>query len=545
MQRHRAAGRLLGVGPALALLATMAVAAPVSAGSATLEVCASGCPYTELGPALAAARNGDTVRVAAGTYAGGVAIQTSISLLGAGAGKTIISGGGPVITIGTFGAKSQPTVVLAGLTVTGGMTTSSPISGAWVGADNVIALGGGIEILPTADYFQGGGTVTIRDSAITGNQVAPTSTQPFGPPCPGGPCSFAWAKGGGIDNWGSLTLVRTTVSHNVAAGVASDANGGGISTWHGGSLTLDHSRITDNDAIASAPDGRYAEGGGIFADDGTKVSITDSVVSRNRASLTSTQPFDVGDGNTLDMNANGGGIHHGDGGSLTVVRSVFHANRVSVDDPNGEPYAFDSAIHPGSGPLAISDSLITDNVLSAIVGSSADVGPSGSALDINGPATISGTRITGNTTSVVSATGFALASGAVFGGNTTNRPALISDSVISANTTTSESSASGGLVLGAGVLNEASLTLRNVTVRDNVGTVHAPTGFALGGGIWNGHLFDDVAVQLTVRDSVVTGNAVYGDSGVTVQGGGLFTDRAVTLRGTSITGNLPDDCVGC
>jgi nitrous oxidase accessory protein NosD len=130
----------------------VAIIAPVTAAAATLDVCADGCAFSELGPALEAARNGDTVHVAAGTYLGGVTIDASIKVQGAGAGKTIVQGGGPVLTIGVFGAKTEPTVVLEGLTITGGVTHSSPVSNARVDHDNVIALGGGVEIPPSAAW---------------------------------------------------------------------------------------------------------------------------------------------------------------------------------------------------------------------------------------------------------------------------------------------------------------------------------------------------------------------------------------------------------
>ena len=90
-----------------------------------------------------------------------------------------------------------------------------------------MAEGGGIEIPPNAD-FTGGATVTISNSVITGNRVAPTQTLPFGPPCPGNVnCPYAAANGGGIDSWGTLTLTNTTVSNNrvgTASGLSSIAS---------------------------------------------------------------------------------------------------------------------------------------------------------------------------------------------------------------------------------------------------------------------------------------------------------------------------------
>src|SRR5215470_10300912 len=134
----------------------------------------TGC-YQALQPAFDAAHDGDTIKIAPGTYVGGVTIDASVKIVGAGAGKTIINGGGPVLTIGAFGASSEPTVSIDGVTITGGVTRSSPESVPLTGKEGVYALGGGIEIPANAD-FTGGATVTITNSVITGNRVAPTAT---------------------------------------------------------------------------------------------------------------------------------------------------------------------------------------------------------------------------------------------------------------------------------------------------------------------------------------------------------------------------------
>ena len=102
----------------------------------------AGC-YRTIQAALDAASDGDTIRVSAGTFAGGITITKSVRLLGSGAKSTIIRGGGSVITIGEFGAAVEPTVAISGVTVTGGYATSSPESVPFVGQDGVIALGGG------------------------------------------------------------------------------------------------------------------------------------------------------------------------------------------------------------------------------------------------------------------------------------------------------------------------------------------------------------------------------------------------------------------
>ena len=232
-----------------------------------------GC-FATLQAAVNAARNGDTITIAPGTYAGGVTIDVSVTIAGAGAGSTVIRGGGPVLTIGTYGASAEPTVSISGVTITGGVARSSPESMPFAGQDGVIARGGGVEIPPNAG-FTGGATVTIDNSVITGNLADPTHALPLGPPCPGGvSCPFAQAAGGGVDNWGTLTLVNTTVSNNRIgsatglAAVVSDADGGAIANELG-ALTVTNSTISGNQASATAPNGRFADSGGMFLDGGS------------------------------------------------------------------------------------------------------------------------------------------------------------------------------------------------------------------------------------------------------------------------------------
>jgi hypothetical protein len=193
---------LAGVVAGLSLLL-----APV-ASAATVNVCRSRCAFRQVSAAVAAASPGDTISVARGTYNGGFTIDKSLRLVGAGSEATIIEGGGPVVTIGTFGAASEPNVSISGVMINGGITNSSPESTPFVGQEGVLALGGGIEIPPNAD-FSGGATVTIANSVITGNQAAPSTAIDSGLPCPpdvtitciNGDLPFAQAGGGGIDTW--------------------------------------------------------------------------------------------------------------------------------------------------------------------------------------------------------------------------------------------------------------------------------------------------------------------------------------------------------
>ena len=140
-----------GVVPVVLLVSaavTLAWAGGAGASAATLTVCPSGCQYGQIGPAVAAARSGDTISIGPGTYQGGITINVSVRLAGAGAGSTIIRGGDHVLTIGAIGVKSEPVVSISGVTITGGLARSSPESKPIFRKEEVAALGGGVEIPP-------------------------------------------------------------------------------------------------------------------------------------------------------------------------------------------------------------------------------------------------------------------------------------------------------------------------------------------------------------------------------------------------------------
>ena len=512
------------------------------AAAKTLDVCHRGCQYSELAPAVAAAHDGDTIAVGPGIYAGGISIDVSVAVVGAGKGSTIIRGGGPVLTIGGFGATSEPTVSIHGVTITGGVTRTSPESIPFVGEEGVIALGGGIEIPPNAD-FSGGATVTITDSTVTGNRVAPTATLPYGPPCPGGPCPFAWAKGGGIDSWGTLTLDHSAVSDNrvgSASGLsrlASDAQGAGIMSWLG-ALTLKSSVVSGNVAGAGGPNGRFAEGGGIWVDGGPVVTLSDSSVTNNTAVLNAALPASV------ELAAQPGGIFVADGvASATISNTVISGNTAAMTNSVGDSTAFAGGINVEPDVnFELANSVVADNTVSSMTlpGSHGDAegDTGGGALQ----GTITDTRITGNVVSVSSTAGDAVAGigGLLQFGALTN-------SVVSGNRLSASSPRGSASVLGAGVMvAEQPLTLRNTTVTGNSGAATGRHTTGRGGGIYDGPFFDIPGSALTLRNSSVTGNSLSGSAGGLFQGGGLYLEnQSLASTNSLVSSNSPDQCFGC
>jgi hypothetical protein len=530
------------------LVVGLAAAATAGVGSAraasTLNVCPSGCAFNQVAAAVAAANSGDTISIAPGTYAGGFTVDVSVNLVGSGAGRTIISGGGPVITIGAFGASSEPTVSIDGVTITGGVTRSSPASVPCAGKEGVVAAGGGIEVPPGTDPggacdrndFGGGAAVTITNSVITGNRVAPSDTVSGFFPIPA-----AWAFGGGIDTSGSLTLANTTVSDNrvgSASGLselATFAEGGGIFSGIG-DLTITNSTVSGNRAAVTGP-GVIADGAGLVSN-GT-FSMSNSSVTDNSATVSATffgfVPV--------------GGVHvQNQAQGASISNSTISFNTVTVQSSG----PFTSGAQGGALKIDIDDSnvrlsndTISENSVSVTAtGSKADAFGWGGVGEIGG--TLSNVRITGNSLDVSSAAGNAQALGGAspFDGGT------ISNSVIG-NNHVHVSAPLGSVDMSGGGLDVfGPTTLRNSTVSGNTVDAVGASGSARGGGIADiafplGPVDGPPGGPLVLQNSKVTGNTLSG-TGVLLQGGGVYLQgEPIALTNSLISGNVPDQCFGC
>jgi hypothetical protein len=503
----------------------------------------SGCSAT-LQEAVDAAQDGDTITIGAGTFAGGVVVGKSVSLVGAGAGKSVIKGGGPVLTLGTPGAKTQPKAIsIKGLTITGGVNRTIPQP--W------FALGGGIYI-PEAGNKSVGATVTIEASVISGNRVEPSGTDPTAksyagvgwPSCPASvKCPRAFAGGAGIESHGNLTLIDTTVRDNRAVTDTSFAGGGGIRGLSYGSLTLKHSVVTHNEAVATAPYGRWAWGGGIILDGGGgqgAVTISDSVISDNSSLLTSTYPAGV------LANATGAAFDFDEHqyGSVTVTNTKITGNVSSANAPKGSPIAGDVIyIDPGS-PFVMRDSVVSGN---RVVATGAQAG-AGNLFEVDSRATISNTRITGNrltlTTRITDPTD---PNSAISGTFAVWRSPLVvlQDSLVAGNSVSMTASHGTAFVEGAGIWNAGGLRLVNTKVTGNTARESGPAGWVRGGGIWSDRYQPDDKPRLELVDSLVSGNTISGSSKVKLQGGGVFSAYPVKRTKTVIAKNTPDQCFGC
>ena len=295
--------RLLGVF-ALAVTAAAGSAKPAYAATTITADCTSN--PGALASALVTATDGDTLAIQ-GTCKGTFEISHSLTLAGS-AGATLDGqGAGTVLTV-----DSGTTVTVGNVTITNGTGASA----------------GGIHNV---------GTLTLTDSAVTGNAATPGTSPNFG--------------GGGIFNeGGTLTLTDSIVSGNTAT-VGSVRNGVGGVLSMGGSVALTKTTVAGNsatsDASFSTAVGGIAIGG--FGGPAT-LTLTNSTVSGNSGSALS--------------DAFGGIIDSAPGAVVTVTNSTVSGNAASATGGSG---AFSSAVGGVSnsgGTLSLIDATVAGNSVS-------------------------------------------------------------------------------------------------------------------------------------------------------------------------------------
>ena len=231
-----------------------AAATPVARAAGTLCVGSKPGCFATIQAAVDAANDGDTITIAPGTFAGGVAIDVSVDIRGAGAGATTIEGGGPVSRSGRSSRRTEPTISISGVTITGGVNSPFPI-------------------MPSRREAVCGSRRAARSrSAPAPRSRSATASSPGTPSprssssLPGfcGPFDCSFASGGGIFNEGTLTL--STRGHRQPgrrpASVTVVASAGGILNSRRGTLTLRHSVVTGNRASAPRPGATPPTGAG-------------------------------------------------------------------------------------------------------------------------------------------------------------------------------------------------------------------------------------------------------------------------------------------
>ncbi len=210
----------LALGAAVLLVVGVVAASAFGAAGDQLTVCASGCQYTTIAAAVDAATDGDKIAIRAGRYAGDVTVDEDVTIVGAGAGVTVIDfPPSPIFPrIGFFIAPGS-TVAIRGLTIDATASIDSGGISSW----GTLALKRVVVENANSVFLAGilnNGTMSLKDSVVRNN------------------VSEIY---GGIGNNGQLTIQDSSVTSN-----QSYFDGGGID--NNGTLVVKHSTISDNDA---------------------------------------------------------------------------------------------------------------------------------------------------------------------------------------------------------------------------------------------------------------------------------------------------------
>lgn len=418
--------------------------------------------------AVNAAQSGDTVNLYGGTYKENVQIDKSLAINGAGSGKTIVDGhqAGSVFTIG----KTDPrvNVALSAMTIKGGSGTSLKDA-----AGNSVLCGGGI-----LNY----GKLTVTGSTISGNTAGTIFVNS---------ATGSGSFGGGICNLGTLTVIGSIVSGNNAA------YGGGI--YSNGILNVQGaSTITGNNA---------SRGGGIY--NYGSATVTSSTISANNCLPQQffTDPY----GNQIKYIGRGGGIYNDARGTLVVTGSTISGN---------------TALEQGGG-------ICNDGTAT-----------------VTGGTTISGNKAKGYSYSdqygTVHYSGYG---GGIFNGGYYSGSTFIPGTMIAQGASTISSNTAD---YGGGIGNLGTATITGCTISGN-------TANKGGGGVFSSGYSSSAGTftpgTLNVVDSTISGNKAYNGGGIdnygklsiggTSQiinnqatsgyGGGIYsTTNTVTLDGTKV-----------
>lgn len=428
-------------------------------------------------------------------------------------------------------------VSISGLTITGGMTTGSggDISSTGPLTLNKCAITGGTASYGGGLYFKSSsGELIVTDSVVSGNK-APTQFQSIG---------------GGIDidqAGGGAQITSTKIMANSSAGtpaglqisfisgqtapivitdsvISGNSGYGGLEVSGASNATLEISKTTISSNIS------YVGGAGyIYAPSGMQVTISNSTISKNKATaigglqLNGPGSFTLSgcviSGNTAPQN--GGAISIDMGASLTLQNCTLTGNR-SLGS-GGAVY-----IGPQASSLTVQNSTFSGNRATDAGGA---IGGAGSLnLTVTdshfikneaAPGGAIGTNLTG-TTSI---------SGSTFSGNVS--PTLGGGAYLagSGNITIAQSTFTGNKAVtfgGGGLAINSSAT--SVTLTSNIITANRVMSNRYGGGI-----YIEASLNFTISGGKIGGNFAGGQGGgIDIQGDSSGT---ITLPGITITGN--------
>src|SRR5581483_9568259 len=448
----------------------------------------------------------------------GLTSKGNVKIVGPGAGKLIIDGGGKykIFNIDDGDGNTDSPVTISGLSLIHGNASGNTAATGEGGAiysnesltlknctlsGNKAALSGGAVIVQA--YGSSTTTVNILNCVISGNSAV----------LDGGGLSIDANKSVVIS--GCTVTGNTAARHNggIYAGIKSTGAGSTISTG----ITISKDLIAGNTAVSY--------GGGIYLHSYnlavtakgvplSKITISSSTITGN--SVTGSGARDTGGGiycsagnfvfskNIISNNtavSGGGGIEASSATSLTITGGSIDGNSVSNGTGGGIDFGTGGFFNTGSAPLTVKGALITGNHASGNGG--------GVYLKTSGTVQITGSTINANGSGVAGGGIASRGNGAL---NITG--GFISDNLASTD--------AGG---GISVFQGTDVKIQSAKITGNTATVGE------GGGAYL-----NTTNTINIISSIIAGNQA------TDKGGGVnFGGSAVlTLKGDTFAGNTSD-----
>ena len=273
---------------------TLKGASTLSGTATTVNVGASGTVQNGVDASAA----GGTVNLAATTYtlAATVVINKNLTVNGAGAANTTVSGNNAVQVVSIGGFNFNRTVNINGLTVAKGKSTNG--GGVLVNQGATLNLANSTFSNNSAGFGGGGaisnlGTINITNSTFSNNSA-----------------SF----GGAISNRATTNITNSTFSNN-----SSGSNGGAIENSSDKTINITNSTFSNN----SSGD----KGGAIFKSNIGTINITNSILVGNNAKTSGSEEVS---GNITSNGYNLVGVNGNAGGFQTIATDRVLAGEVST-----------------------------------------------------------------------------------------------------------------------------------------------------------------------------------------------------------------------
>ncbi len=305
--------------------------------------------------------------------------------------------------------------------------------------------------------------------------------------------------GGGVFDFGSLTITNSVISGN------SSAHGGGIENY--GTLTVDNSSISGNSTHPTPYN--FSSGGGIG--NGGTLTVDNSTISGN---------------STLGSGSTGGGIFNLRLGTVTVANSTISGNTA---DRSGGGIQSGLQSNGGSGPVTVTNSTISGNTAGL---------DGGGIYNFLSDLTVIGTTVSGNSAEdwgggidnplERDANSLLTVVNSTISGNQANYGGGLEGEMTVANSTISGNQAN----YGGGIMGE--MTVANSTISGNKSKND-------GGGIWINSFGNDY-----LANTIVAGNTDQSGDANDIGGGQgiVFATGTYNLIGTGGSGGVTNGVNG-